>query len=88
MDNASKFSSSADKQIVDISSIALQGLEQSQTHFEIAASQIADPGTAADSVDLSRAAVNLISAKDSFGANIKVMQTVDEIQRTAIAMLA
>jgi flagellar hook protein FlgE len=39
-------------------------------------------------VNLSQAAVALISAKDDFAANLKVMKTADEMQRVAINLLA
>ena len=73
---------------MNISAIALQGLEQSQTHFEKAASQVAQAVDPCDSVDLSQAAVNLISAKNDFAANIKVAKVADEMERAILDMLA
>jgi hypothetical protein len=82
-----------DKEGVDLSAIALQGLERSQDRFDRASSQIAAAGlppvdSTGDTVNLSQAAVALLSAKDDFAANLKVMKTADEMQRVAINLLA
>jgi flagellar hook protein FlgE len=62
---------------------ALSGLQQAQTRLNAVASQIANPSdTPADSVDLSTQAVALIQSRNDFAANIAVLKTVDEMQKT------
>jgi hypothetical protein len=83
----------ADKEAVDLSAIAVQGLERSQDRFDRASSHIAAAGlppvdSTGDTVNLSQATVALLSAKDDFAANLKVMKTADEMQRVAINLLA
>jgi hypothetical protein len=41
-----------------------------------------------DTVELSQEAVGLLSAKDQFGANIDVLKIVDDMQKSAIQLLA
>jgi Flagellar basal body rod FlgEFG protein C-terminal len=77
---------------VDLSAIAQQGLERSQDRFDHASSQLASAGlppidSSGDTVNLRQAAVALLSAKDDFAANLKVMKTADEMQRGAINLL-
>jgi hypothetical protein len=77
-----------------ISGIALQGLDQAQGRFDQAAGQIAsigassDDGTDVDTVDLSQAAVSLLSAKNDFATSLKLLKIADEMQGQAIDILA
>ena len=75
---------------MDISAIALGGLNQAQTNFETAARRIASVGSGApeDSVDLTSSIVSLIQAKNDFAANLKTVKVADEMQRTALDLLA
>jgi flagellar hook protein FlgE len=68
---------------------ALQGLQRSEAQFNQAASNIARaPFSSAtpqgDQVDLSTQAVALLTAKNSFEANTKVLKVDDEMTRTLL----
>jgi flagellar hook protein FlgE len=77
-----------------ISAIALQGLDRAQGQFEQAGAQLAsigassEDGVAVDSVDLSHAAVSLLSAKNEFAASLKLVKIADEMQGQIIDLLA
>ena len=79
---------------MDISSIALQGLEQAQLQLQSAASQLSSATTAssagspADTVDLSVAAVSMISAKEQSSTSVDAMKIADEVQKTLLSLLA
>ena len=76
---------------MDISAIALSGLNQAQTNFETAARRVASAGGSnapEDTVDLSANMVALIQAKNDFTANLNTVKVADEMQRTALDMLA
>jgi hypothetical protein len=76
----------ADRVDVDISAIARQGLEQAQIQLENAASRVAGAGPSSDSFISD--SVDLTSAKINFAVNIKVMKTIDEIQKSVLDLLA
>ena len=84
----------ADKGDMDISSIALQGLHQADAQLESAASEIASFGTSSpaganlDTVDLSAAVVALLSAKNLYAANLGSVKAADDVQKTAIDLMA
>lgn len=79
---------------MEISRIALQSLNQAQGRFEQAAGQVASiggnssDGNPADSVDLSQAAVSLLSAKNDFATSLKLLKVADEMQGQVIDLLA
>lgn len=77
---------------MDISAIALQGLDQAQAKLERAAVRIAQYGDevagSSDAVDLSAEMVALISAKDEVAVNLKVLQTAEDVQQQAIDIMA
>ena len=79
---------------MDVAAIALGGLENAQLRLEGAARRSASASlagsapTSADSVDLSAAAVELLSARNAFQANLHVLRTADEIQREVLDRLA
>ena len=78
---------------MDISAIALQGLEQSQVQLDNAASRLAGAGASpvasnSDSVDLSAGMLALLSAKNNFAVNISIMKTADQIEKYTIDMMA
>lgn len=83
----------ADGTDMDMSAIALAGLEQAQVQLQNAASSLAgaagstSPSTS-DSVDLSSGIVALMSAKNDFAVNISVLKTADQIQKYAIDVMA
>ena len=78
---------------MDMSAIALGGLEQAQVHLEKAAISLAgaagsSSSASSDSVDLSAGIVALLSAKNDFAVNINVLKTPDQIQKYAIDIMA
>jgi len=84
---------------VDISSIALQGLEQAQGRVEEAAVRLASmvPGLGGggsgeslpvDSADLSQEAVALLAAKNAFTANLGVLKIGNEMQGLVLDLWA
>ncbi len=74
---------------MDVSSIALGGLQQAQGQVEKAASRIsaAGSGSPADTVDLSQNMVALLSAKSEFSANLNVLKVADEMQKSLVSVL-
>ena len=84
----------ADNWDMDLSAIALQGLDQAQTALETAAAKIASVGTlspdtpSVDSVDLSAEMVALLSAKNAFSVNIATLKVADEVQESLIDLIA
>ncbi len=80
----------SDEQNMDISAIALQGVEGVQSRFERAASQLSRAASpaAGDVTDFSQTAVGLLSSKEDFEANLNVLKVADRMQRTAIDLLA
>ncbi len=79
---------------MDLSAIALQGLDQAGAQLASAASNIASfqantpAGAGVDTVDLSAAVVALLSAKNSYSANVATVKMAEEIQKTTIDLLA
>jgi hypothetical protein len=84
----------ADKQGMNISAIALDGLNQAQASFEQSASRLSamttpgPEGGSIDTVDLSASIVEMLSAKQNFAANVNVLKTADHIERQALDILA
>jgi flagellar hook protein FlgE len=79
---------------MDLSAIALQGLEQGQVQLEKAAIRLANAGAGSpdgaslDTVDLSAEIVALMSAKTQFSASLSILKTADDIQRNALDVMA
>lgn len=79
---------------MDLSAIALQGVEQAQVQLENAAVTLAGAGAASpdgaslDTVDLSAEIVALMSAKNQFSANLSTLKTADHIQKNALDLMA
>jgi hypothetical protein len=85
---------------MDISSVALSGLQQAQTSFDGAASRVATAGQTTvsgetvdtradiDVVDFSTAAVSMLSAKNDVSIGIAVLKKANEIQRQALDLFA
>ena len=69
-------------------SAALEGLNQAELQLNQAAAQIArpplPPSEGVDTADLSAAAVALIQSRNNFDANIKLIKTADEIEKTLL----
>jgi hypothetical protein len=78
---------------MDISAIALDGLERAQQRFDTSATRLSRASLpqdtpAVDSVDLSTAVVGLMTAQNDYKVNVKVAQTGDEMQRAVLDILA
>ena len=84
----------ADVEDMDISAIALQGLQQAEIRLENATTRIASYGadtpdaTALDVVDLAAGMVGLTSARNQVSLNLKILSTANEIQRNMINVMA
>jgi len=76
--------------MMDISAIALQGLDQASAQLDAAAAQIASAGAASpdganlDTVDLSTQMVALMSAQTLFAANLATLKTADQMGKSLI----
>ena len=70
---------------MDVSSIALQGMERAQAQVGASASRLAGAGAntpngaGVDTVGLSDEMVGLLSAKNQFSLNVSVLKIADEI---------
>jgi len=79
---------------MDLSAIALQGLEQGQVQLDKTAARLAGAGvvspdgTNLDTVDLSAEMVALMSAKTQFSASLSILKTADEIQKNTLDVTA
>jgi flagellar hook protein FlgE len=76
---------------MDVAAIALSGLQSAQARVESAGRQLiaaTSPEAPTDTVDLSAAMVELMTSKRSFEANIKVMQTADQMSGQVLDLLA
>jgi len=85
---------STDRSNMDLSAIALQGLQQADAQLEQAATSIASFGAASpngaglDTVDLSAEVVALMSAKTQTSVNLATLKTADEMQKSVIDLMA
>ncbi len=79
---------------MDISAIALQGLDQASAQLETAVAGIASAGAVSpdganlDTVSLSEEVVALVSAKTMYSANLSTLKTADQIQKSTIDVVA
>ena len=79
---------------MDLSAIALQGLQQADAQLNAAASKIASfeasspDGAGLDSVDLSAEVVALMSARNQSEANLATLHTASEILKNVIDLMA
>ena len=78
---------------MEIFGIALQGLNRALGNFDKAATRMSDAAAPdasqpVDSVNLSDAALSLLSARSQFEANLKTLATADEMAQRAIDLLA
>jgi len=78
---------------MDLSAIALQGLQQADTQLNAAAIRIASCGASApdaanlDTVDLSSQVVALMAAKNAFAINLKTLQTANEVSQNLMNVM-
>lgn len=78
---------------MDISAIALQGLEQAQVQLGNAATKLASAGASpngagVDIVDLSAQMVALLSAKNNVSVNLSVLKTASQIEKKVTDLMA
>jgi flagellar hook protein FlgE len=79
---------------MDISAIALQGLDQASAQLDAAAAGIASAGAASpdganlDIVSLSEEMIALMSAKTMYLANVSTLKIADQIQKSTIDLIA
>jgi hypothetical protein len=84
----------ADRRDVDISNVALNGLQRAEVKLEKAATRIASfgadssAGTNTDTVDLSAEMVAVMSAKTEFSANLKSLEAASQEQKSLIDLTA
>ncbi len=72
---------------MNISAIALGGLEQAQADLLRASQHAVNPAEPVDVVSLSSEAVAVIAAKNQFEAGISVLQTADQMEQSALALI-
>ena len=77
---------------MEILAAALQGLNSAEAKVDQAATRIAQAGAAegssGDTVDLAAEIVNLAAAKIDYQANLKALQTGDEMAKHTLDILA
>jgi hypothetical protein len=79
---------------MDLSYIALQGVQQAETQLEAAATRIATFGAAPsdsaalDTIDLSAEMVALLSAKQLASVNLQILRTESAINKNLIDVMA
>jgi hypothetical protein len=79
---------------MDLSAIALQGLQQAEAQLEKAATRIASVGAASpeganlDTVVLSTEMVALMSARNQSSFSLSVLKTANEIQKNVLDLVA
>lgn len=73
---------------MDITAIALSGLEAAQQNVQTAAKRLASPEQSGDTVDLSTEMVALLDAKNQFAANAKVVKTAQEMEKRTLDLFA
>jgi flagellar hook protein FlgE len=76
----------ADKQGMIDFSTPLSGMTQAETSVNQIALRVAQPAT--DAVDLSMEMVALMSARDNYAVDSKVIQAEDQMTQSALSVLA
>ena len=72
---------------MDVSAIAIGGLEQAQSQLENTAKRIANPANPVDGVDLSQEAVSLLQARTDFQANLATLKVNDQMVQSLFDVL-
>ncbi len=72
---------------MDVSAIALGGLEQAQSQLESTAKRIASPANPVDGVDLSQEAVSLLQARSDFQANLATLKVGNQMTQSLFDVL-
>ena len=84
----------ADVEDMDISAIALQGLQRAEIRLENAATRIASYGAdardsiALDVVEFAAVAVALTSARNQISFNLKILSAANEIRKNMVNVMA
>lgn len=90
--NSQKTPQAADKGHMEILATALQGLNSAEAKVEQAATRISQAGTpqgsSGDTVDLAAAIVSLAVGKEEYMANLKALQTGEDLTKHTIDILA
>jgi flagellar hook protein FlgE len=75
---------------MDLSSIALQGLQQADDRLQQASTRLASVGSDGDvdTVSISAEMVALLSAKNEYMTNVRALKTGDEVQQAALDIMA
>jgi hypothetical protein len=79
---------------MDLSTSALQGLQQANTQLNSAASSIASfqsstpAGANVDTVDISTDVVALLSAQNLYSANLATSKTAEQVSQSTLDILA
>jgi len=79
---------------MDLSAIALQGLEQANLQLESAVTNLASAaalspdGSNVDTVDISAEVVALLSAKNQFSVAAATLRVADEVKQNAVNLIA
>ncbi|HSP67887.1 MAG TPA: flagellar basal body rod C-terminal domain-containing protein, partial [Bryobacteraceae bacterium] len=73
---------------VQISTIALSGMDRAQSQLEGTARRLARGPSQTDSTDLSANMVALLKVRNDFAANTKTLKAADEMKRRVIDILA
>ena len=75
---------------MQITAIALEGMERAQARVDLAAarlSKVADPEANQDLVDLSQDTVALMAARNDFSLQTKVMRTAQEMEGGLLSVI-
>lgn len=73
------------RDMIDFSA-PLAGMNSASQTVDRVAQKVAAGSLQGDTVDLSQEAVSLMSAKNDFQANAKVLETVDEMNKSLLDM--
>jgi flagellar basal body rod protein FlgF len=74
---------------MQLSAVSVAGLDRAQCRLEQTASRLGRIAGTGDpvAVDLATEMVNLLSAKQEFAVDIKVLKVADQIERRAVDLL-
>jgi hypothetical protein len=78
---------------VELSRIALEGLQTAESRFAKSAGKVGSPsgvsaGPPGDTAELSESAVEMLDARNQYSLNLALMKTADEMERRTIDLLA
>jgi flagellar basal body rod protein FlgC len=73
---------------MEISAIALAGMNAAQTRMEHTATRLAHVSEPEDRIDLSTEVVALMESRNDFAVNAKVFKTADQMQQNVLDILS